>query len=43
MAHGTEEYNNGHHLAVGHTARTVAAAFVVDVQRAFFSSVVKYL
>ena len=36
MAHGMEEYEDGHHLAVRHAARTVAAAFATGVQRVFF-------
>ena len=49
VAHGVEEYEDGHHLAVRHAARTVAAAFATGVQRVFvsnvcfFSSGVKYL
>lgn len=43
LAHGMEEYENGHHLAVGHEARAVAAALAAGVQRVFFSSGVKYL
>ena len=31
VAHGMEEYENGHHLAVGHEARAVAAAFAAGV------------
>ena len=27
LAHGMEEYENGHHLAVGHATWTVAATF----------------
>ncbi len=36
VAHGVEEYEDGHHLAVRHAARTVAAAFATGVQRVFF-------
>ena len=36
LAHGMEEYENGHHLAVGHEARAVAAAFAAGVKRVFF-------
>ena len=35
VAHGVEEYEDGHHLAVRHAARTVAAAFIAGVQRVF--------
>ena len=35
VAHGVEEYEDGHHLAVRHAARTVAAAFATGVQRVF--------
>ena len=37
VAHGVEEYEDGHHLAVRHAARTVAAAFATCVQLVFFS------
>ena len=36
VAHGMEEYEDGHHLAVGHTARAVAATLAGGVQRMFF-------
>ena len=36
VSHGMEEYEDGHHLAVGHTARAVAATFAGGVQRMFF-------
>ena len=36
LAHGMEEYENGHHLAVGHEAPAVAATFAAGVQRVFF-------
>lgn len=36
VAHGVEEYEDGHHLAVRHAARKVAAAFIAGVQRVFF-------
>ena len=44
VAHGVEEYEDCHHLAVRHAARTVAAAFATGVQLVFFfSSGAKYL
>ena len=43
VAQDMEQYENGHHLAVGHEARAVAATFAADVQRVFFSSGAKYL
>ena len=36
LAQDMEEYENGHHLAVGHEARAVAAALAAGVQRVFF-------
>ena len=36
LAHGMEQYENGHHLAVRHEARAVAAAFAAGVKRVFF-------
>ena len=36
VAQDMEQYENGHHLAVGHEARAVAATFAADVQRVFF-------
>ena len=36
VAQDMEQYENGHHLAVGHEALAVAATFAADVQRVFF-------
>ena len=37
VSHGMEKYEDGgHHLAVGHAARAVAATFAGGVQRMFF-------
>ena len=36
LAQDMEQYENGHHLAVGHEAWAVAATFAADVQRVFF-------
>lgn len=36
LAHGMEQYENGHHLAVGHKTWAVAATFIGGIQRVFF-------
>lgn len=36
VPHGMEEYQDGHHLAVGHEAWTVATALAEGVQRVSF-------
>ena len=36
LAQDMEQYEDGHHLAVGHEAWAVAATFAGDVQRVFF-------
>ena len=39
VAQDMEQYENGHHLAVGHEARAVAATFAAYVQRVFLTTV----
>ena len=36
VAQDMEQYENGHHLAVGHEALAVAATFAAGVKRVFF-------
>ena len=43
VAQDMEQYEDGHHLAVGHEAWAIAATFAGGVQRVFFSSGAKYL
>ena len=38
VAQDMEQYEDGHHLAVGHEAWAIAATFAGGVQRVFFSS-----
>ena len=43
VPHGMEEYQYGHHLAVGHEAWTVETALARGVQRVYFQLGTKYL